>query len=446
MAPVSTVGSTPPPRLLRRARAAAVLPALLLAVACGGDTDTDDDGEQPPELSGWTRSLRVGHGDVVAHDHVAVAGDGTSLVWVTWARDSDSMLSASVWTPDTSDGGAALAMPEASSLPVLQAAGDSGPVVVPHVAAISGTTWTAVATVRDQPGEEKSGLVAWQGDTDASSGDRVAPSVLTLPDGRQPAHPRTAVGRVGEVTVIATLTSEVATDDPEEYYRPTGLTMWRSTGGGEWIEATPRLGLDAPLAGIGLTGDGAQLVLAGVDREGRAHLWTSPDGTDWDEVTDELLPTDVAGVGTLTTAREGTVAVAWHLGDLDHDPLGTFGGASRVQTFSDGRVDDHGNVTFDQDAPLRQADIRGVVARPDGRLVVAGTAQTREGDDPVPMVWTQVGDEWVASEQTEFTGRLDCAMRSLAADGDDADAGLRAVVTCFTHVDVEQWQWQTPEG
>ena len=446
MSPVLTDRIAPVAHRRSRIPAAALVLALVLTAACGTDSDGDD-GERPPELSGWTRSLRVGHEDVITHDHVAVASDGTSLVWVTWGRGSDPELSVKTLGPAAESKGEGLAMPEASSLPVLQAAGDSGPVVIPHVAAISGTAWTAVATVRDQPGEEKkSGLVAWQGDTAASTGDRVAPSVLTLPDGRQPAHPRAAVGRVGEVAVIATLTSEVATDDPEEYYKPTGLTTWRSTGGGEWVEATPQLGLDAPLAGIGLTGDGAQLVLAGVDREGRAHLWTSPDGTDWDAVTDELLPTDVAGVGTLTTAAEGTVAVAWHLGDLENDPLGTFGGASRVQTFSDGRVDDHGNVTFDREARLGQADIRGVVARPDGRLVVAGTAQTREGEDPVPMVWTQVGDEWVASEQPELTGRLDCAMRSLAADGDDADAGLRAVVTCFTHVDVEQWQWQPPEG
>ena len=440
MARVPTVRSTPPSRLLRQAGAAALLPALLLAAACGGDTDTDDD-ERPAELSGWTRSGVFGHADVVDHDHVAVAGDGTSLVWITWARGSDSELSTYLSAPDANLDGAPLAIPEASSLPVLQAAGDNGPVVIPTAAAISGTSWTAVATVHDQPGEQKSGLVAWQGDIDAPPGDRVAPSVLTLPDGRQPAHPRAVAGRVGEVAAIATLTSEVAADDPEEYYKPTGLTMWRSTGGGEWVEATPHLDLDAPLASIGLTGDGAQLVLAGVDREGRAHLWTSPDGTDWGAVTDDLLPTDVAGVGTLTTAAEGTVAIAWHLGDLENDPLGTFGGASKVQTFTDGRVDDHGNVAFDRDARLGQADILGVVARPDGRLVVAGAADTREGEDPVPMVWTQVDGEWVASEQPELAGRLDCAMRGLALDGDEADAGLRAVVTCFTHVDVEQWQW-----
>ena len=73
----------------------------------------------------------------------------------------------------------------------------------------------------------------------------------------------------------------------------------------------------------------------------------------------------------------------------------------------------------------------------------AGTfTRTFAGYEPVPVVWTQDGDDWAATEQPQLVGRLDFEMRGLAmaTDRDGDGTGLRAIVTGWG-VDVEQWEW-----
>lgn len=441
MAPVSRVRSTPPPRLLRRAWAAALLSALLLAVACVGETDTDDDGERPPELAGWRRGGVHGHADVLAYDRVAVADDPESLAWLTWARGVDRHLSAYVWVPGGATVETQLAMPDVSSLPLGSTADGTEPVVMADAIAVDGTSWTAVAAVRNAPDEQTNAFVAWQGDTESTAGDeQVAPALLEPPEGTRPGAPGAAV-RSGDATVVAALTTDIVADDPAGYAPVTGLATWTSTGGAPWEVAAPDLGLDTPLVSIGLAGDNTRIILAGVTDDGRAHLWTSSDGKAWTAV-DQGLPDEVAEVDVVTAAADGTVAVAWHPRDADSERLEADRSASLLHTLTAGGLVDRGAVAFADDVDLERVDIQGVVEVADERLVLAGAGHPGTGYEPVPVVWAQDGDDWAATAQPQLVGRLDFEMRGLAmaTDRDGDGTGLRAIVTGWG-VDVEQWEW-----
>jgi hypothetical protein len=188
-----------------------------------------------------------------------------------------------------------------------------------------------------------------------------------------------------------------------------------------------------------VNGDGERFVLAGVDAEAQAHVWTSTDGERWDPLPDdgERLPTGVGAVGLLTPLAEGQVAAGW-LADEDSAPANAT--SATIQRLEGDELSDQGTIVGDSGGSVDRVDLGGAALSPADRLVVVGTA-LRPSGDRAPMVWARQSDEWRASRQPELAGRLDYEARAVTADGDR----LLALVTGVAHVDVESWRWRSPE-
>jgi hypothetical protein len=217
-------------------------------------------------------------------------------------------------------------------------------------------------------------------------------------------------------------------DDPVA----TGTGAWESDAEGADLGVA-----DGGLESLRIVGDGSRLVLAAVDGDGAAHLWTSTDGSSWAGVGSNALPQQVGAVGVLSVLGKDDVAVSW-LADEEGAPWNAT--SARVQRLVGGdRVVDEGTVEATPDDGVDQLHLTSAVRSPDGNLVVVGGA-VRSSGSHTPMVWLREGGTWHATKQAALTGHLDHEFRAVVTTR--SDNAMVALATALEHPDVEAWQWR----
>jgi hypothetical protein len=311
------------------------------------------------------------------------------------------------------------------------------PVLIPIGVATDGQGWVAVAATRDRPNGGNTGLMAWPPrppSSSPSSGASAPSPAAPAPRGQALALPRPGLpqpeavnaGRAAGTSLVA----GVAGGD---------VVAWRSTDDGRrWQGSVLDLGVDADLTAIDLVGHGSALVLAGVDADGGAHLWTSPDGLTWNPVPADDLPSGVRSVTLLASLDQDQLALAWLAGgESDDSSSARTGTTATVQRFDGSRIIDEGTIEARPDAGIPTFSLDGATLSPEGRLVVVGTASP-EANTGVPMIWLRDGDTWEPSPQRELAGRVDYQFRAITTTPNGAMVGL---VTPATHVDLEVWRW-----
>jgi hypothetical protein len=404
----------------------------LLAVVIGGAAVAGCSKSDPQfeELRGWERVETLPHADVIPYDRVATTAGPNGVAWLTWASRRDDVLAYHEVGEDNEVRETALAAPGV-------------PVLIPIGVATDGDGWVAVAATRDRPNGGNTGLMAWQPGSTPSSGSgsgspaagasapaptAAAPrgQMLALPQRGLPQPEAVNAGRAAGTSLVA----GVAAGD---------VVAWRSTDDGRrWQGSVLDLGVDADLTAIDLVGHGSTLVLAGVDADGGAHLWTSPDGLTWNPVPADDLPGGVRSVTLLASLDQDQLALAWLAGgEGDDRSSARTGSTATVQRFDGGRIIDEGTIEARPDAGIPTFSLDGATLSPEGRLVVVGTASP-EADTGVPMIWLRDGDTWEPSPQRELAGRVDYQFRAITTTSDDQMLGL---VTPATHVDLEVWRW-----
>jgi hypothetical protein len=406
----------------------------LLAVVIGGAAVAGCSKSDPQfeELRGWERVETLPHADVIPYDRVATTAGPNGVAWLTWASRRDDVLAYHEVGEDNEVRETALAAPGV-------------PVLIPIGVATDGDGWVAVAATRDRPNGENTGLMAWQpggspGAAPASgSAGASAPSPASAaPRGQMLAPPQRGLpqpeavnaGRAGGTSIVA----GVAAGE---------VVAWRSTDDGRrWRGSVLDLGLDVDLTAIDLVGHGSALVLAGVDADGGAHLWTSPDGLTWNPVAADGLPEGVRSVTLLASLDQDQLALAWLAGgEGDDSSSARTGSTATVQRFDGRQVTDEGTIEARPEAGIPTFSLDGATLSPEGRLVVVGTAapQARTG---VPMIWLRDGDTWEPSPQRELAGRVDYQFRAITTTPNGEMVGL---VTPATHIDLEVWRWAAGE-
>jgi hypothetical protein len=398
----------------RRVAAAGMLAA---ALAVGGAACSEGD-PQFQELRGWERAETWAHADVVAYDRVATTAGPDGVAWLTWTTGSDDTLAYR----EVVDGGepseTALEAPEA-------------PVVIPLGVANDDEGWVAVAATREQPNGENTGLMAWQPVSSAAPprGQLLVPPAPELgpPEGVN-------AGRAAGTDIVVGVAGGRA-------------VAWISHDGGRWEGAVLELGLSTDLAAIDLAGHGGELVLAGVDVDGGARLWTSPDGRTWEPGPTDDLPGGSRSVTLLGSLDDEELAIAWMAGgEAEGGPGGGPGAAAiapragttaTVQRFDGRSVANEGTIEARPDAGIPTFSLDGATLSPDDHLVVVGTASPAT-ETGVPMIWLRDGDAWEPSTQRELAGRVDYQFRAITTTSDGQMMGL---ITPAAHIDLELWRW-----
>lgn len=387
-------------------RLAGGLLATAVAVAAVGCSESDP---QFAELRGWERVEVWGHQDVVDYDRVAVTSGPGELAWFTRARGNTDTLA--YWTSS-----------DAESASQIEVAMPREPVVIPvAVANDTDDGWVAVAVSRDRANGENTGLLAWQSGGSPPRAQRLRP-----PERGIGVPSRVEAARIGGVDVVTgVVDGQVA--------------AWRDTGTGRWQGDVLDLDVDGELVTSDLASDGERLVLAGVDRRGGAHLWTSPDGQDWQPLAGDL-PGGVGSATLLGPVAPGELLVAWLEARVPEngDEVARSGPSATVQRIAGDRARDEGVVEARPDDGWSDLSVTGAALSPDGRTVVVGSAW-RSADELTPMVWLRDGDSWEPTSQPELASRLDYELRAVATSADDRMVGV--VTPAPRGIDVEVWRW-----
>jgi hypothetical protein len=390
----------------------------LLAVVVGGVSAAGCSKSDPQfeELRGWQRVETLPHADVIPYDRVATTAGPNGVAWLTWATRRNDALAYHEVGEDGQVHEIALAAPGV-------------PVLIPLGVATDGDGWVAVAATRDRPNGANTGLMAWQpasGSGSASAANAPRGQMLAPPE-RGLGQPQAVnAGEAGGTSVVAGVVDG-------------RVVAWRSTDSRRWRGAVLDLGLDADvdLTAIDLVGHAGQLILAGVDADGGAHLWTSSDGLTWDPGPSDGLPHGVRSVTLLASLGDDQLALAWIAGGDDGGSNPRTGSTATVQRFDGRSIVDEGTIEARPDAGIPTFSLDGATLSPDGRLVVVGTASPR-ADTGVPMIWLRDGKTWEPSPQRELAGRVDYQFRTITTTRDGQMLGL---ITPATHVDLEVWRW-----
>jgi hypothetical protein len=438
-----------PPLLGTIHRTVRAVAAGLLAVVVGGAAVAGCSKSDPQfeELHGWERVEVLPHADVIPYDRVATTAGPNGVAWLTWASRRDDAL-------------AYHEVGEGDEVRETVLAAPGVPVLIPIGVATDGEGWVAVAATRDRANGENTGLMAWQprpsstpgsagsgsesasgssgssspGSASGSAGASAPTPVAAAPRGQMLAPPRRGLPQPEAVNAgRASGTNLVAGVADGE------VVAWRSTDDGRrWQGSVLDLGVDADLTAIDLVGHGSALVLAGVDADGGAHLWTSPDGLTWNPAPTDDLPTGVRSVTLLASLDQNELALAWLAGgEGDDSSSARTGSTATVQRFDGRRVTDEGTIEARPEAGIPTFSLDGATLSPEGRLVVVGTAAP-EARTGVPMIWLRDGDTWEPSPQRELAGRVDYQFRAITTTPNGEMVGL---VTPATHVDLEVWRW-----
>lgn len=384
--------------------------ALILALAVGvaGACAKDADAGPTAELDGWRRGDVWRQPDVAgAYDRVAVRGHLDGISWVTRAGDGGAGLAHWEMASDGSVERTALAMPP-------------DPVAIPIDVAGDLQGWAVVAVTRDQPTGHNTGLVAWR----ASLGEApAAAEPLAMPEDGLP--DRVVVGRAHGTSIVAGVTQG-------------DLVTWLHDGdSGGWQTGRPDLGPDVELVTADLAGDSDRFLLAGVDADGRGHLWSSTDGVAWTAL-DGDLPSGLASVRLLGPLAVGETAVGWLAAGGEDAPFS--GPSVQIQRVNGEAVIDEGTIRA-EDVDVPAVSVAGAAVSPDDALVVVGAAWPEPGHRS-PMLWVRLHDGWQASRQTGLVDRTDHELRAITSDW---STSMTAIVTPFPqHVDVEAWEWRAP--
>jgi hypothetical protein len=414
----------------RTVRAVAVgLLAVVVGVAVAGCSKSDPQFE---ELRGWERVETMPHADVIPYDRVATTAGPNGVAWLTWASRRDDML-------------AYHEVGEGDEVQETALSAPGVPVLIPIGVATDGDGWVAVAATRDRANGGNTGLMAWQPRPSGASGSSAstgspssgasAPTpaaaaprgqMLALPQRGLPQPEAVNAGRAAGTNLVA------GVSDGQ-------VVAWRSTDDGRrWQGSVLDLGVDTDLVAIDLVGHGTSLVLAGVDADGGAHLWTSPDGLMWNPAPTEDLPQGVRSVTLLASLDEDQLALAWLAGgEGDDSSSARTGSTATVQRFDGRQVIDEGTIEARPEAGIPTFSLDGATLSPEGNLVVVGTASP-EARTGVPMIWLRDGDTWEPSPQRELAGRVDYQFRAITTTPNGEMVGL---VTPANHIDLEVWRW-----
>jgi hypothetical protein len=403
-----------------KAQKCSVAPLLALVVLTGATGACASKAKTPLVDDGaWERIEVWEQRASFDYDRVATAADHDAVAWL--GRDADDDSALAYWELRDGEDKASLTLPTPDV-----------PVLIPVGVAVDDEGWAAVAVGRDKPNGANTGLLAWHGRV--GQRDDVGPAQPLTPPAWATSPPGSAsVARSTERLAVAAVYDERAVvwsmaDDP------TGSAggAWESDADG----ADLGLPSDAGLTNLRIVGDGSRLVLAGVDGDGAAHLWTSTDGSAWSAVGGGTLPKKVGAVGVLASLGKGEVAVSW-LADEKGAPWNA--SSARVQRLADERLVDEGTVKASPDDGVEQLHLTSAVRSPDGDLVVVGGA-VRPGGSHTPMVWLREGGTWHPSKQAALTGHLDHEFRAVVTTR--SDNAMVALATALEHPDVEAWQWR----
>jgi len=411
-------------RFTRRGAGLALLAAGLAAATFACSSGSGD----PPEARGrWDRIDRWEQRSSFDFDRVATTSSPDAVAWFTRQPQADGGGLA-YW--EIRDGEDAVEMP----VPLDgAAAGDAvtdEQVLIPVAVATDDEGWAAVAVTRDRPAGENKGLMVWQ--SRLAGDDEVAPGeVLPLPDGAAGPPASVSVGRSADTIAVAAMYD----GDPVIWHRSGNRT--RPGDGDEWEVSYREIGTGpGDLVSLRMIGDGRRLVLAGVEDDGTAHLWTSTNGRAWDAIAAGDLPARAGAVGLIAALRDGHALVGW-LDDEDSAPWNATS-ATIQQLEPDGDVLDRGTLEAEPDVDIDRVHLTGATLSPDDRLVMVGAAVRADGVS-TPMVWAEEDDAWHASSQANLAGHLDHEFRVVVSAGEDRMVALAAALS---HPDVEAWRWR----
>ncbi|HMG42318.1 MAG TPA: hypothetical protein VK611_13355 [Acidimicrobiales bacterium] len=406
------------------ARRAGLIAAAIAAVATAGCAS---ESESSLVLDGsWERMDLWERRSSFDFDQVAAGNGSDTVAWLS-RRQDDETGPLVYWEIRDGDD------PAEFELPTLD-----DTLLIPVAVAADGDGWAAVAVTRDRANGANTGLLAWHGRSGlADSADVEQAQPLTPPAGVAAPPSSVSVGRSADHLVVTALY-----DGQPVVWSRSGASSSSSgdgDGDGAWRSGADGvdLGLDAGtgLRSLRVVGDGARLVLAGVDDDGTPHLWTSGDGSTWDALSSGSLPRSAGSVALLAPLEKGSVAVGW-LGDEESAPQNAT--AATIQRLTATELVDEGVLEAAPDDDVERVRLTGATVGPDERLVVVGGA-LRPDSDRTPMAWVQDGDEWRATDQEELTGHLDWEFRAIVATDDDR---MIAVAAALSHPDVESWQWR----
>ena len=408
---------------------------LWLAIGLAASTFACSSGSgQPPEVRGrWDRIERWEQRSSFDFDRVATTSSPDAVAWFTRQPAADGGALA-YWEIRDGDDPVEVPVPIGSDTTGsrgARAARRGAPVLIPVAVATDDEGWAAVAVTRDRPAGENKGLMVWQ--NRLAGDDPVAPGeLLPLPDGAAGPPASVSVGRSADTIAVAAMYD----GDPVIWSR-TGNRTRPSATEARWQVSFRELGTGrGDLVSLRMIGDGRRLVLAGVEADGTAHLWTSSNGRSWDPVDAHDLPDHAGAVGLLAALQKGQVLVGW-LDDEDSAPLNATS-ATIQQLEADGDLVGRGTLEAEPDQDIDRVHLTGATLSPDDRLVMVGAAVRADGVSS-PMVWAEDGDGWHASEQANLEGHLDHEFRVVVSTGDDRMVALAAAMS---HPDVEAWRWR----
>lgn len=400
-------------------------PVLLATVLVTATFACSSGSGEPPEARGrWDRIERWEQRSSFDFDRVATTSSPDAVAWFTRQPESEGGGLA-YW--EIRDGEDAEAVP----VRVADADAPADQVLIPVAVATDDEGWAAVAVTRDRPAGENKGLMVWQ--SRLAGGDPVAAGeLLPLPDGATGSPASVSVGRSADTIAVAAMYD----GDPVIWYRSGDRTQ-PGDDPAEWQVNYRELSTGpGSLVSLRMIGDGRRLVLAGVEDDGTAHLWTSTNGRAWDAVAADDLPAEAGAVGLLAALREGHVLVGW-LDDEDSAPWNATS-ATIQQLDPDGDVVERGTLEAEPDEDIDRVHLTGATFSPDDRLVMVGAAVRADGVS-TPMVWAEDDGTWHASGQENLAGHLDHEFRVVVSTGDDRMVALAAAMS---HPDVEAWRWR----
>lgn len=407
--------------------------AMVVAIRGGGGSDAD---EVPPEVQGgWERTEAWVNRDIFDYDNVATSSTPTAVAWFT-RRDSGDREALAYW--EIRQGRA----PTKIEVPT-----PADEAVIPVAVASQGGRWASVAVTRDAPQGPNTGLMVWTGhsagvdatestestastDRDVAEGHRLRPP----PRLADPVQSVSAAVLDGGVVVAA-----LADGRPVLWSRSAQAAEGSNQS---WQSSSPRLGLDDELTSVKVASDGERMILAGVDTEGQARLWSVRDALSavrngWEPISADL-PDDAGAVDVLVPLADGRLVVAW-LEDENSAPFNATG--TTVQRLQGDDLLDEGRIKAEDSQvsgiAARRVDLAGATLSPEDRLVVTGAA-LRSNGTASPMVWVRDRGSWHPSPQAELVNRLDHQLRSIVSAPDDT---MVAVVVSLSHIDVEAWRW-----
>jgi hypothetical protein len=415
----------------------------LLALGLAATTFACSSGSgEPPEARGrWDRIDRWEQRSSFDFDRVATTSSPDAVAWFARRPAADGGGLA-YW--EIRDGDHAVEVPVpigGTDVPAGRSGASTGgagdpdgaddQVLIPVAVATDDEGWAAVAVTRDRPVGENKGLMVWQ--NRLAGIDEVAPGeLLPLPLGVSGPPASVSVGRSADTIAVSAMY-----DGAPVIWHRTGNRTAPGDAAAEWQVNFRGFGAGlGDLVSLRMIGDGERLVLAGVEEDGTAHLWTSTNGRTWDAVAADDLPAEVGAVGLLAALRDGQVLVGW-LDDEDSAPWNATS-ATIQQLEPDDDLVDRGTLEAEPDADIDRVHLTGATLSPDDRLVMVGAAVRADGVS-TPMVWAADDEDWHASEQANLAGHLDHEFRVVVSAGDDQ---MVAIAAAMSHPDVEAWRWR----